>query len=234
MSVPALAARGLEKRFGWAVAVAGVDLVVPSGAALAVLGPNGAGKSTLLRLLAGLARPSAGSVEIAGLRAQGREARAKVGLIGHETFLYPALTARENLIFAARLYDVPDPGPRADRLLAEAGLSDVADRPVGGFSRGMAQRVAIARALVHDPPVVLLDEPFTGLDRRAAARLAGRLAELRSERRTFLLATHDVASASRLADSAIVLSRGRISHRSDPGALDLESLDAALSAADAP
>jgi heme exporter protein A len=233
LSVPALVARGLEKRFGWAVAVAGVDLVVPSGAALAVLGPNGAGKSTLLRLLAGLARPSAGSVEIAGLRAQGREARAKVGLIGHETFLYPALTARENLVFAARLHDLPDPGPRADRLLAEAGLSEVADRPVSGFSRGMAQRVAISRALVHDPPVVLLDEPFTGLDRRAAARLAEGLAALRSERRTFLLATHDVSSALRLVDSAIVLSRGRIAHRSDPGALDLESLDAALAAADA-
>jgi len=234
LSAPAIAAHGLEKRFGWAVALAGVDLVVPPGAALAVLGPNGAGKSTLLRLLAGLARPSAGSVEIDGLRAQGREARAKVGLIGHETFLYPALTARENLVFAGRLHDVPDPGPRADRLLAEAGLSGVADRPVGGFSRGMAQRVAIARGLVHDPPVVLLDEPFTGLDRRSASRLSERLGALRSERRTFLLATHDLASALRLVDSAIVLARGRIAHRSEPGALDLESLDAALAAADAP
>ena len=234
MSVPAIAARGLEKRFGWAVALAGVDLVVAPGSALAVLGPNGAGKSTLLRLLAGLARPSAGCVEISGRRAHGREARAKVGLIGHETFLYPALTARENLIFAARLHALPDPGPRADRLLAEADLAGVADRPVGGLSRGMAQRVAIARGLVHDPPVVLLDEPFTGLDRRSAARLAERLAALRSERRTFVLVTHDVASAARLVDSAIVLARGRIVHRSDDRAIDSTGLDRALAAADAP
>jgi heme exporter protein A len=234
LSVPAIAARGLEKRFGWAVALAGVDLVVPTGAALAVLGPNGAGKSTLLRLLAGLARPSAGSVEIAGQRAHGREARAKVGLIGHETFLYPALSARENLVFAGRLYGVPEPGARADRLLAEAGLSGVADHPVGSFSRGMAQRVAIARGLVHDPSVVLLDEPFTGLDRRSAARLAERLAALRSERRTFVLVTHDLASAARLADSAIVLARGRIAHRSQSGQLDIKRLDGALAAADAP
>ncbi len=234
MSVPALAARGLEKRFGWAVALAGVDLVVPPGAALAVLGPNGAGKSTLLRLLAGLARPSAGCVEIAGRRAHGREARAQVGLIGHETFLYPALTARENLLFAGRLYGVPDAAGTADRLLSEAGLSSVADRPVGGFSRGMAQRVAIARGLVHDPSVLLLDEPFTGLDRRSAARLAERLAGLRSERRTFVLVTHDVASAARLVDSAIVMARGRIVHRSVGGGLDVESLDRALALADAP
>ncbi len=233
MSVPAIAVRGLEKRFGPAVALAGIDLVVPQGAALGVLGPNGAGKSTLLRLLAGLARPSGGSVEIAGCRAHGRDARARVGFVGHETFLYPALTARENLVFAGRLYGVPDAGARADRLLAEAGLAGVADRAVGAFSRGMAQRVAIARGLVHDPAVLLLDEPFTGLDRRAAARLAERLAGLRGERRTFVLVTHDVAAAARLADAAIVLARGRIAYRSD-GALDPAALDLALAAADSP
>jgi heme exporter protein A len=233
LSAPAIVARGLGKRFGFAVALESVDLVVARGAALAVLGPNGAGKSTLLRLLAGLARPSGGSVEIAGRRAHGREARAQVGLVGHETFLYPALSARENLLFAGRLHGVADPGARADRLLADAGLAVVADRPVGGFSRGMAQRVAIARGLVHDPAVLLLDEPFTGLDRRAADRLAERLAALRGERRTFVLVTHDVAAAARLADAAIVMARGRIVHRSD-GPPDPAGLDRALSAADAP
>jgi len=233
LSAPAIVARGLGKRFGFAVALESVDLVVAQGAALAVLGPNGAGKSTLLRLLAGLARPSGGSVEIAGRRAHGREARAQVGLVGHETFLYPALSARENLVFAGRLHGVADPGARADRLLAEAGLAGVADRPVGAFSRGMAQRVAIARGLVHDPAVLLLDEPFTGLDRRAAGQLAERLAGLRGERRTFVLVTHDVAAAARLADAAIVLARGRIVHRSD-GALDPAGLDRALAEADAP
>jgi heme exporter protein A len=232
LSVPAIAARGLEKRFGWAVALDGVDLLVPQGSALAVLGPNGAGKSTLLRLLAGLARPSRGSVEIGGRRAHGREARAQVGLVGHQTFLYPALSARENLVFAGRLSGVAAPGARADRLLAEAGLAGFADQPVGGFSRGMAQRLAIARGLVHDPAVLLLDEPFTGLDRGAAERLGERLAGLRGERRTLVLVTHDVASAARLADAAIVMARGRVVHRSD-GALDAARLDRALAAAEA-
>ena len=233
MSVPAVAARGLEKRFGWAVALDGVDLVVAQGSSLAVLGPNGAGKSTLLRLIAGLARPSAGSVEIAGRRADGREARAQIGLIGHATCLYPALSARENLVFTARLHGLADPGARADALLAEAGLAGVADRPVGGFSRGMAQRVAIARGLVHDPALLLLDEPFTGLDRASAGRLAERLAALRGERRTLVLVTHDVTSAARLADAAIVMARGRVVERSE-GPLDVAQLDRALAAADAP
>jgi heme exporter protein A len=233
LSAPAIAVRDLEKRFGFAVALAGLDLEVRRGAALAVLGPNGAGKSTLLRLLAGLTRPSRGSVEISGRRAHGREARAQIGLVAHATFLYPALTARENLVFAARLHGVGDPAARAERLLAEAGLDGIADRPVGGFSRGMAQRVAIARGLVHDPAVLLLDEPFTGLDRRSVARLAERLAELRGDGRTLVLVAHDPAAAARLCDAAIVLARGRIVHRSE-GALDASALDRALAAADAP
>jgi heme exporter protein A len=232
LSPPAIAAHGLAKRFGPAVALAGVDLAVARGAALCVLGPNGAGKSTLLRLLAGLARPSSGRVEIDGRGAGGRDARARVGLVGHETFLYAALTARENLVFAGRLHGVSHPGVRADRLLAEAGLAGVADRAVGGFSRGMAQRLAIARGLVHDPAVLLLDEPFTGLDARAAARLAERLAGLRGERRSFVLVTHDAASAARLADAAIVLARGRVAWRSD-GAPDPAELERALALADA-
>jgi heme exporter protein A len=232
LTAPAIAARGLGKRFGWAVALEGVDIELAPGASLAVLGANGAGKSTLLRLLAGLARPSAGSVEIGGERAHGRAARARVGLIGHDTFLYAALTARENLLFAARLHGVAAPAARADALLAEAGLASVANRAVGGFSRGMAQRVAIARSLVHDPSVVLLDEPFTGLDRLSAQRLAERLGRLRADGRTLVLVTHDVAAAARLAGSAIVLARGRIAHRS-PGPLDAAALEGALVAADA-
>jgi len=232
LTPPAIAARGLGKRFGWAVALAGVDLELAAGESLAVLGANGAGKSTLLRLLAGLARPSEGRVEIGGERAHGRAARARVGLIGHDTFLYAALTARENLIFAARLHGVADPAARADALLAEAGLAPFADRAVGSFSRGMAQRVAIARGLVHDPPVVLLDEPFTGLDRISAQRLAARLARLRAEGRTLVLVTHDVAAAARLAGCAIVLARGRVARRC-AGPLDATALEGALEAAEA-
>ena len=226
MSGAAIAAQGLEKRFGRAVALAGLDLDVPAGSALAVLGPNGAGKTTLLRLVAGLARPSAGSLSIGGRPSQRREVRAQVGYVGHATLLYAALTARENLVFAARLQGVQDPGARADALLQEEGLAAAADRLVGGFSRGMAQRVAIARGLVHDPPVVLLDEPFTGLDRRAAGRLAARLAGLREAGRTLLLATHDIAQAQALCDGALVLKRGRALHRSQ-GSLETADLEAA-------
>ncbi len=224
MSGAAIAARGLAKRFGRAVALADLDLDVPAGGSLAVLGPNGAGKSTLLRLLAGLARPTAGSLAIGGGRADRRQARARVGYLGHATLLYPALTAHENLLFAARLHRVRDAAARCAGLLAEEGLAAVADLPVAGLSLGMAQRVAIARALVHDPSVVLLDEPFTGLDRRAAERLTQRIEVLHGRGCTIVLVTHDVARAARLADAAVVLARGRIAHRTsgvpDPAALE--------------
>jgi len=232
LTAPAIAVRGLEKRFGFAVALGGIDLAVPPGRSLAVLGANGAGKSTLLRLVAGLARPSAGVVEIDGLRAHGRAARARVGLVAHASFLYAALSARENLVFAARLHGVAAPAARAAALLEEAGLAAVADQPVGGFSRGMAQRVAIARGLVHDPAVLILDEPFTGLDRRAAERLAARLGALRAQGRTLLLATHDVDAAARLADAAVVLARGRVAAER-AGPLDAADLERALAAAEA-
>jgi heme exporter protein A len=148
-----------------------------------------------------------------------------VGLIGHSSFLYPLLSARENLVFAARLHRVPDPAARADRLLADEGLSEVAGRPAGTFSRGMAQRLAIARGLVHDPPIVLLDEPFTGLDDPAAERLATRLAALRREGRTLVLVTHDVRRAAELADEAAVLARGRLVHRSPVAQMGAEALE---------
>jgi heme exporter protein A len=210
----AISAQGLAKRFGRAVALAGLDLEVEAGCSLAVLGPNGAGKSTLLRLIAGLTRPTAGTLTIDGENTQRRAVRARVGYIGHATLLYPALTARENLIFAGRLHGVQEPGRRADALLEEEGLSRVAGREVGGFSRGMAQRVAIARGLVHDPAIVLLDEPFTGLDRSAAERLTRRLETLRDGGSTLVLVTHEIARAARLADSTIVLERGRVVHES--------------------
>jgi heme exporter protein A len=203
----AVEAHGLEKRFGPLRALRPLDLVVPSGGSLAVLGPNGAGKSTLLRLLAGLARPSGGTLRVAGARDRLAHRRA-VGFVGHATFLYPALTARENLILAARLYGVDAAAKRADAALREVDLGAMAERRAGVLSRGAAQRLAIARALVHDPPLLLLDEPFSGLDPRAAERLAARLARLHAEGRTLVLVTHDLARAALLADAAIVLSAG--------------------------
>ncbi|MCC6641813.1 MAG: ABC transporter ATP-binding protein [Deltaproteobacteria bacterium] len=233
MSPPeaAVRARGLGKRFGPVVALDAVDLDVPAGATLAVLGPNGAGKSTLLRLLAGLARPSLGSLCVGSQRESRPAARGRVGYVGHATFLYPALSARENLVFAARLYGVADPAARAGALLAANGLTSVADRRAGSFSRGMAQRLAIARGLVHDPAVVLLDEPFAGLDRTSAARLADALRRLHAEGRTLVLVTHELGVASALADLAIVLERGRIVHRAAGAELEAATLDAAYARA---
>jgi ABC-type multidrug transport system ATPase subunit len=204
------------KRFGALTALRGVDLEVDHGTIHAILGPNGAGKTTLLRILAGLSHPTRGEVAMVlddGRLREPRRARFALGYVGHATLLYPELSARENLLFAAKLYGVAHGRERADHLLDEEGLSDVAERRAGTFSRGMAQRLAIARARIHDPKIVLLDEPFTGLDRRAANRLAARLDNLRGESRALVLITHDVRLAGELADRADVLMRGEITAR---------------------
>lgn len=224
---PAIAAEGLAKRFGPVVALAGVDFAVPAGRVLAVLGPNGAGKSTLLRILAGLTRPSAGHVSMATGAADRRHGRGRVGYVGHATFLYPHLSARENLVFAGRLYGVADPHARAAALLAEQGLEAIAERTAGSFSRGQAQRLAIARGLVHDPPVVLLDEPFTGLDPTSADRLASHLRSLAESGRAVVLVTHDLAQAAALGDRALLLVRGRIAFDSGSAHADAAALASA-------
>jgi len=229
--VTAVVARNLEKRFGRNIGLDGIDLDIPAGSTMAILGPNGAGKSTLLRLIAGLARPSGGSLEVGGESAHRQSARARVGFIGHTTGLYPELTARENLIFAARLRGVANASARIEAQLAEAGLTRVADRRAGDFSRGMAQRLSIAVGLIDEPEIVLLDEPFTGLDRTASDRLVERLTELRQRDRTLVLVSHDVVLAARLADAAVVLRRGRIAHRESGDPLDPKILENAYSAA---
>jgi len=208
-----VSAAGLQKRFGPVIALDGVDFEVAAGAVVAVLGPNGAGKTTLLRVLAGLARPSTGSVHYAG-DTDRRRARRFVGYIGHATFLYPQLTARENLRFTAQLYGVANADARIATLLAELDLDAVADRAAGSFSRGLAQRLAIARALVHDPKLLLLDEPFTGLDPVSADRLAARIDALRGADRALVLVTHDLTRAAALADRVIILVRGRVAFAS--------------------
>ena len=224
MTPPAVAVRGLEKRFGPVLALRGVDLEAREASLLAVVGPNGAGKSTLLRCLAGLALPSAGCIEIAGERAERGRLRAKVGLVAHATFLYGELSVRENLVFAARLHGVSDPSRRAEALLAEDALEEWAGRRAATLSRGLAQRAALARARVHDPPILLLDEPFTGLDPRSAERLAARLRELRERGRTILLVSHDLARAAELADHAVVLQHGRVVGQASAAPLDLARL----------
>lgn len=211
---PPLAIRleGIGKRFGAQVALDGVDLDVPAGSFIAVMGANGAGKSTLLHVIAGLTAPTAGRVTIAGIdvRRAGPRLRAQVGLVGHRPMLYPDLTAGENLRFHARLFGTPDPGTAVAEAAAMMDVDNVLDRTVRTLSRGTTQRVALARALVHRPRVVLLDEPYTGLDEVAARSLSELLDRLHTEDRVLLVTLHDVARAISGPERVVVLSRGRV------------------------
>jgi ABC-type multidrug transport system ATPase subunit len=220
----------VEKRFGAMRALRGVDLTVERGTIHAVLGPNGAGKTTLLRILAGLSHATAGSVEIDidGENHEPSKARGAIGYVGHATLIHPELTARENLLFAAKLYRVDDAEARAQQLLEDEALGEVADVRAGSFSRGMSQRLSIARARIHDPILVLLDEPFTGLDRAAASRLAEHLERLRDEGRALVLITHDVEIAARLATTVSLLDRGEISEVVSGSAITVDRLDAGM------
>jgi len=207
---------GLTKGYGGPQVLRGVSFSVDRGEGLVLLGPNGAGKSTLLRILAGIHRQGGGAIRIDGVRASFRDGdvRRKVGFVSHETFLYEALTAQENLRFFAGLYGIR--GHAAiDEALREVGLERFAARPVSSFSRGMAQRLTLARALIHRPPLLLLDEPFTGLDPVAAHDLETRLQSVLRDGGAFVMATHDLAHVSGVGTRLLVLRAGRIVHEED-------------------
>jgi len=204
--------RDLTRSFGPRVALAGVNLAVAAGECVTVVGPNGAGKTTLLRILATLTRPTSGMVRIAGLDAvrAGTEVRRKVGFLSHHTLLYDDLTAEQNLNFYVRLYDLDDGPARMAALLERVGLAAWRHDLVRTFSRGMQQRLAVARAVLHRPQVLLLDEPYTGLDLEAAYVLSGMLIELAGEGATILLTTHDLEQGLAVGQRVLVLVRGRI------------------------
>jgi heme exporter protein A len=212
---PAAAAvetRRLSKHFGAVTALDRIDLQIALGESVALFGPNGAGKTTLIRILTLGLGASGGEFRIHGLdpRSEHLDIRERIGLISHQSLLYDQLTAAENLEFFARLYGVDDPAARAAELLETVGLGHRAADPLGTLSRGMQQRVSIARALVHDPSLVFLDEPFTGLDPHAAAMLRSTLEGLRTRGRSVLLVTHDLRRGLELCDRWVLLSRGRI------------------------
>lgn len=217
----AIEATDLVRRFNRRPAVDGVTFSLRGGDCLALFGPNGAGKTTLLRLLAGLLRPTAGAARINGalLRAE-PEARRRVGLLTHQSMLYPALTARENVEFAARLYGLRDATGAAAAALHRMRVADRADVPVRALSRGLQQRVSIARAVVHRPAVLLLDEPYTGLDAAGASALTGMLRELRTAGATLILVTHNLAEGLAIASHAAVMLAGRFSRFDPASALD--------------
>jgi heme exporter protein A len=192
------------RAYGDRIALAGVTLALEDGRTLAVFGANGAGKSTLLRILATLLRQHRGTVRVLGaeLPREGWAARGRIGFLGHEPLLYRELTARENLRFHARLHGVE--AGRAETLLDAVGLTGRADEPVRTFSRGMVQRVAVCRAVLHDPELLLLDEPLAGLDPGAAAAVEALLG-----RRTRVVISHDVEHGLAEADLVLGLRRGR-------------------------
>jgi heme exporter protein A len=212
---------GVTRFFGRRRAVDGVDLKVGAGDCVALFGPNGAGKTTLLRLIAGLLKPTAGAVTVGGRSLRGDpSARALVGLISHQTMLYGALTARENVEFAARLYGVADARDAAQRSLERMQVAERADAPVKQLSRGLQQRVSIARSIVHAPSVVLLDEPYTGLDAIGGAALTEMLSGLRAAGATLVLVTHNIDEGLALASHVAIMIAGRIARRDD--AVDLD------------
>jgi ABC-type multidrug transport system ATPase subunit len=190
-------ARGLERRYGTKRVLRGLDLDVARGDFTVVTGPNGSGKTTLLRLVAGLAAPTGGELTVDVDRAQ-------LGFLGHESLVYRELTALENLVLYARLYRVPEARERTGMLLERFGLWDARNERASTYSRGMLQRLALCRALLHEPSVLLLDEPYSGLDAEGAELLDRELAERRA-RATFLVATHDPERLASLATGALAL-----------------------------
>jgi len=216
----------LTKSFGHQVALRGVDLRVSEGEFLALFGPNGAGKTTLIRIVASLMRPTGGTVRVRGedLSKAATALRRHIGLISHNPLLYGDLTPDENLSFFSRMYDLPDAAPRIDTVLEQVGLAARRRDPVRTFSRGMVQRLAIARAILHDPAIMLLDEPYTGLDLQAADMLRSVLQELAASNRTVILTTHNLEQGLEMCDRAVILNRGRLAWQGLRAGVDLDSM----------
>jgi heme exporter protein A len=204
--------RKLVKRFGLKTVLKGMEFTVETGEFVALIGPNGAGKTTFLRILASLARPSMGVVSVAGyqLPKQSAEVRQRLGVVSHQPLLYVDLTATENLKFYGKMYNLPDLDNRINEVLEMVGLTTRRDDLVRTFSRGMQQRLAIGRAVIHDPDVMLFDEPYTGLDQDASAMLDDVLRTVAARGRTVVMTSHDLARTEDLATRFDVLSRGVI------------------------
>ena len=203
-------ARGLGKRFSSVRALYDVDLDVRPGESLTIFGPNGAGKTTLIKLLSTILEPTAGTLRLFGEERPRPDVRRRIGLVSHGSFLYGELTAEENLGFYAGLYGVGADRERIAELLSEVGLEAWRERPVKTFSRGMEQRLALARAFLHDPELLLLDEPYSGLDPQAVMHLQEILLRFHGRGKALVLTTHDIGRGLEVCDRAAILRGGRV------------------------
>ena len=210
MSAAALEIDRVWKYYGDFPALRDIQLSIEPGSTVALLGRNGAGKTTLLRIVAGLSKASEGSVQIQGASVREQATRRRIGVLGHGISLYDELSATENLVLFARLYGLTEPEKKALAWLERTGLDRVRDGLVREFSRGMRQRLAVARAFMHEPEVLLLDEPFTALDDRAIAVLQSLLADAHASGRTIVLSTHQLREALELATHVALIQRGQL------------------------
>jgi heme exporter protein A len=218
--------RKLVKTFGHRVVLRGLDLAIAEGEFVTLLGANGAGKTTLLYIIASLSKPTAGDIYLNGFRLaeSAGELRRFIGLVSHKPLLYNDLTADQNLRFYARLYDVPAATARIETVLNAVGLWGRQHDPVRIYSRGMQQRLAIARAILHNPPILLLDEPDTGLDQHAADMLGSLLSAVGATQRTVLMTTHNLERGLVLGQRLVILARGQIAFDAPRRDLSLEQM----------
>lgn len=218
--------RKLVKTFGHRVVLRGLDLTIAEGEFVTLLGANGAGKTTLLHIVASLSKPTAGDIYLNGFRLadEASQLRRFIGLVSHKTLLYNDLTADQNLRFYARLYDVPEVGARIETVLNQVGLWGRQHDPVRTYSRGMQQRLAIARAILHNPPILLLDEPDTGLDQHAADMLSSLLSAVGTNQRTVLMTTHNLERGLSLGQRLVILAKGQIAFDAPRQDLSIEQM----------
>lgn len=204
--------QNVTKSFGNFKALRGIDLKLEKGQFLTIFGPNGAGKTTLIKILSTLMKPSSGVIKIAGLdpREDGESVRKQIGVISHSTYLYPNLTAYENLKFYGKMYELQNLPARIEQVLEDLGLKDRMHDLVRTYSRGMQQRLSLARAILHDPAVMFLDEPYTGLDLHAAERLRNLLQTLHTRERTIIMTTHSISQGLEVSDMVGILVRGKL------------------------
>ena len=214
--------RDIKKNFGFIEAVRGVSFELKKGEFLTLLGPNGAGKTTLLNMLGALTRPTSGDATVAGYNVLDGSPmmRKEIGVISHSSCLYADLSAFENMLFYAKIYGLENPKERAVEAVDEVGLKARLHDRVRTFSRGMLQRLSIARATIHNPSVLFLDEPYTGLDQHASSLFKDYLKSLHTQKRTVMLTTHDIQRGLEMCDWVAILVRGRIVYMERAGSID--------------